>query len=189
MLKFFCLFIGLIFLQSCTGTYEENEKRAKELYGECDRPGKNLRSNKSKYKECKARERAGGKSLFDLDGDLNDLIGKGNNQVVYQYSVNTFLWNASLEVTQSYPLKIADNQGGFLETGWISEPGNDLQRCLIKIRITSQELVSNGVSTNLICETFQNNNWVTDNKSYDEEQKQLTLKILSIASKLSNNAS
>ena len=141
MRKYLCLFLGLIFLQSCTGTYEENEKRAKELYGECDHPGKNLRSNKSKYQECKARERAGGKSFFDLEGDLNDLIGKGNSQVIYQYSVNPFLWNASLEVTQSYPLKIADNQGGFLETDWISEPGSDMQRCLIKVRITSQDLV------------------------------------------------
>ena len=48
------------------------------------------------------------------------LIGKKEN-VVYQSNVNPYLWNASLEVTKKYPLKIADNQGGFIETDWIYE--------------------------------------------------------------------
>ena len=189
MIKFFYILLGVIFLQSCTGTYEENRKRADKLYGKCDNPADNLKSNKAKYKACKAKERAGGESLFDLDGDLNDLIGFGNNQVVYQYSVNPYLWSASLEVTDNYSLKIADNQGGFLETDWIGDPENNLQRCLIKVRITSQELVSNGVSTSLICEIYQNDTWVSDSKSYVEEEKQLTLKILSVASKLANASS
>ncbi len=189
MLRCVYLILAIFLFQSCTGTYEENPKRSEELYGKCNNPADNLRSNKVKYKECIAKERAKGESLFGLDGDLNDLLGRSNNQVVYQYSINPFLWNASLEVTKSYPGKVADNQGGFVETNWISDAENDLQRCLIKIRITSQELVSNGVSTNFICEVFKNNNWVSDGKNYVDEEKQLTLKILSIAGTLANTAS
>ena len=42
-----------------------------ELYG-CKKPGENL--SKEKYKACLAKERAGGKTFFDLEGELNDLI-------------------------------------------------------------------------------------------------------------------
>ena len=156
------------------------------MYGECKNPTKKL--SKQKYKACLAKERAQGDTMFDLAGDVNDLISGKNNSVVYQYSVNSYLWNAALEVTKSYPLKIADNQGGFLETDWINDPENNLQRCLIKVRILSQELVSTGVSTNLICEIKQNEVWVSDSNNYDEEEKQLTLKILSTAANLANTS-
>ena len=103
MIRFFSLFLGLIFLYSCSGTYDSNQKKLKELYGECDNPVDKLKMNKQKYQRCKAKERAGGESLFGLEGDFNDILG-GKDKVVYQYSVNPFLWNASLEVTKSYPL-------------------------------------------------------------------------------------
>ena len=140
-----------------------------------------------KYQRCKAKERAGGESLFGLEGDLSDLIRGKNNDVVYQYSVNPFLWNASLEVTKSYPLKIADNMGGFIETDWITDSKNISQRCLIKIQVLSRELITTGVNTNFLCEKKDNNTWVSDDVKYVEEEKQITLKILEIASKLSNS--
>ena len=83
-----------------------------ELYG-CKKPGENL--SKEKYKACLAKERAGGESIFDLEGNLNDLI-RGKDNVVYQYTVNPYLWRAAIEVTNTYPLKIADNQGGYIQT-------------------------------------------------------------------------
>ena len=46
-------------------------------------------------------------------------------------------WRGSLEVTKKYPLKIADNQGGYIETNWIYTPGIEDQRCLIKIQVLS----------------------------------------------------
>ena len=188
MIKHICLFTGLLALYSCSGNYEAQQKKAAELYGECDIPAENLKANKLKYRNCKAKERAGGESLFNLDGDLNDLIGGGNN-VVYQYSVNPYLWNASLEVTRAYPIKIADNQGGFIETDWISEPDNSTQRCLIKIRILSKELITTGVDTNFLCENKNNDIWVSDNEEYIQEEKQITLRILEIAGNLANTSS
>ena len=147
-----------------------------------------LKANKIKYRQCKAKERAGGESLFNLEGDLNDLIGGGKN-VVYQYSVNPYLWNASLDVTKTYPIKIADSQGGFIETEWINEPNNENQRCLIKIRILSKELITTGVDTKFLCENKDDDIWIPDNQEYIEEEKQITLRILEIAGKLANTSS
>ena len=187
MIRFFCLFLGLIFLNSCTGTYEKNQERDKKLYGECDNPVDKLKSNKMKYQRCKAKERAGGESIFDLEGDFGGILG-GKDKVIYQYSVNPFLWNASLEVTKSYPLKIADNQGGFIETDWITEPTLTSQRCLIKIRVLSRELTTTGVDTSFLCENKINENWISDNTEYLEEEKQITLKILELAGSLANSS-
>ena len=188
MFKYFFGIIGIIFFYSCSGNYEEQRTKAAKLYGECDIPSENLKANKIKYKQCKAKERAGGESLFDLDGDLNDLI-KGDSKKVYQYSVNPYLWSASLEVTSPYPIKIADNQGGFIETDWITQSDNNSQRCLIKIRVLSTELITTGVNTKFLCENKNNDIWVSDDKEYFQEEKQITLKILDIAGKLANTPS
>ena len=151
-----------------------------ELYG-CKKPGENL--SKEKYKACLAKERAGGESLFDLEGNLNDLI-RGKDNVVYQYTVNPYLWRAAIEVTNTYPLKIADNQGGYIQTEWINNTENNTIRCLIKIQILSKELITTGVSSNFLCENKVNETWSSDNVDYIEEEKQITLKILEVAGKL-----
>ena len=151
-----------------------------ELYG-CKKPGENL--SKEKYKACLAKERAGGESLFDLEGNLNDLI-RGKDNVVYQYTVNPYLWRAAIEVTNTYPLKIADNQGGYIQTEWINNTENNSIRCLIKIQILSKELITTGVSSNFLCENKVNETWSSDNIDYIEEEKQITLKILEVAGKL-----
>lgn len=176
------IFVG--FLSACSGNYEQNQKRLNELHGECDNPTKIL--SREKYRECKAKEMGGGESFFDLGGDLNDLISNRDKSVVYQSAVNDYLWKASLEVTKNYPLKIADNQGGFIETDWIYDSQNETQRCLIKVQILSRELITSGVSTNFICEENINEIWLSDNKEYIQEEKQITLKILETAGSLAN---
>ena len=188
MFKYIFVIFGAIFLYSCSGNYEQQRSKAAKLYGECDIPSENLKANKIKYKECKAKERADGESLFNLAGDLNDLID-GRNNTVYQYSVNPFLWSASLEVTSAYPIKIADNQGGFIETDWISQSDNKSLRCLIKIRVLSTELTTTGVDTKFLCENKDKDIWVSDNKKYLQEEKQITLRILEIAGKLAETSS
>ena len=187
MLKLSYIFIVSLMLLSCGGKYQQSQKALDELYGECDNPTKRIKLSDLQYKNCKAKERAKGKSFFDLDGNLNDLISGRNEKVVFLNAVNPYLWNASLELTSSYPLKIADNQGGYIETDWINSSDNSNQRCLIKIQITSDELISTGISTRFICETKNNENWVSDNKNYLSEEKQLTLKILDSASKLADS--
>jgi len=62
------------------------------------------------------------------------------------------------------------------------------QRCLIKSHITSIELVSNGVNVKIICEELVNGTWYVSNQNLQEEEKQLTLKILKQANILSNNS-
>ncbi len=112
MLKLGYLFICLTFLYACTsGKHQANLERLDGYYGECDNPQRVMSGRK--YKECLAKERAGGESLFDLTADFDELFGGDNDKVVYQSNINPQLWQASLEVTKKYPLKIADNQGRF----------------------------------------------------------------------------
>ncbi len=185
MLKTFSLLITLIFIYSCSSNHESNMAKLDETFG-CKNPHKNL--SKRKMRDCMAKERAGGESLFDLTDDFNKLIGQ-DSTVVYQNSVNPYLWNAGLEVTKTYPLKIADNQGGFIETEWIRDSNNTSHRCLIKIQITSQELITTGVKSNFLCEVKQGNEWIADKKEYLQEEKQITLKILDIAGNLAKASS
>ena len=76
--------------------------------------------------------------------------------------------------------------GGFIETDWIMDSNNSSQRCLIKIQISSKDLITTGVDTNFICENKSNNTWFSDEIEYLEEEKQITLKILEIAGRLAN---
>ena len=181
MFKILSLLLTLIFIYSCSNNHQSNMANIDQTFG-CKDPHKNL--SKRKMRECMAKQRAGGESFFDLSDDFNKLIGK-DSTVVYQNSVNPYLWNAGLEVTKTYPLKIADNQGGFIETEWIRDSSDMNQRCLIKIQITSQELISTGVKSSFLCETKQGGEWIADNVDYIKEEKQITLKILDIAGNLS----
>ena len=186
MLKVFTFLFGSIILFSCSGgNYEKNLKKLDEVYGACENPMRTLSTRK--YKECIAAERANNESFFDLNGDLGDLFNKGGENYIVQYTVNPNLWRAALDVTEIYPLKIADNQGGYIETDWINQKETPDNRCLIKVRITSQELVSNGVASKFICEEKINNQWVAVDENYLEEEKRLTLKILSTAATISEN--
>ena len=186
MPKHILLLILVFFLHACSGNHEQKMAELDEIYGECDNPARNYKKGSKKYELCKDKERAGGESLFGFDGSLSDMISGKDDNIIYQSSVNPYLWNAALRVTQIYPLKIADNQGGFIETDWIYETSNPSQRCLIKIQVSSRELITTGVTSSFLCETKQGQVWVSDLKDYIEEEKQITLKILEIAGNLSN---
>ena len=185
------LLLLIIFLQGCSGNYEKNMSRLDEIYGECDNPANSARYKygSKRWENCKARERAQGEEFFDIGGEINELLGNENNNVVVQNSVNPDLWRGSLDVTKKYPLKIADNQGGYIETDWIYTPGIEDQRCLIKIQVVSRELTTTGVSSSFLCENKKNDVWVSDNKSYPNEEKKIILKILEIAGNLSGTNS
>ena len=181
----------LIFLQACSGNYDKNVSKLDEIYGECDNPANASRYKKGskRWENCKAKERAQGEKLFDIRGEINDLIGGKSKNVVYQNNINPELWRGSLEVTKKYPLKIADNQGGYIETDWIYSSDIENQRCLIKIQVLSSELTTTGVSSSFLCENKINETWVSDNKDYPNEEKKIILKILEIAGGLSKSAS
>jgi hypothetical protein len=98
---------------------------------------------------------------------------------------NPLLWQASLKVLSPFPIKIADNNGGFIETDWIIESNSTQEtRCQIKALITSKELVSNGIETTINCQNYNGQNWINDQKKYIDEEKNLTLKILQSAKEL-----
>ena len=98
---------------------------------------------------------------------------------------NQFLWNGALETLKEYPLMTVDSQGGFISTDWILEEANPDQRCMIKINITSRELISNGVNTKILCQKKETEEWYSNNEMFIEEEKNITLKILEKASQLS----
>lgn len=183
------LTVMVLGLYSCnTGqNYQANLERMDKIHGKCDNPYRNY--SPIEYKICKDRERAAGPDGEIGDPlDINELIsgfGKKEGAIIVSADTNNFLWDASLRVMDAYSLKIIDYDGGFIETNWIMKDDTIDQRCLIKTHITSPELVSNGISNKIICENKKNGEWVSINEEYLDAEKNLTLKILSIARDLS----
>lgn len=167
------------------GKHQENLAKLDKVYGYCDNPQRQIQKGTIQYKVCKDKEAAAGADgLIDedfklplVDRILNNEYGGG--QVIYTSSVNKYLWSGSLNVLADYPLKTADSNGGYLETEWIYDELG--QRCVIKIQISSLELVSNGVETNIICQKKIDSEWISTNEKFVNEEKQLTLGILSSA--------
>ena len=181
---FFTLFffISSILVSSCSmnRNMDENMSKLDKLYGACDNPHRNL--SKTQYKICKDKERAGSGSPLDAN-TITEMVIKslptnisGGGSIVSN-NTNNQIWQASIQTLSEYPIKIADFNGGFIETEWIIDK-DKAQRCIIKVQINSSELVSNGVNTKFLCQNKNNGEWVDDNLEYTEESNQLTLSIL-----------
>jgi len=165
----------ILLLSSCNNNnLNKNLEELDKIYG-CDNPHRQY--NDVQYQICKDKERAGQKQE---PFNLNDLLNRSKEDqvAIYKSAVNQNLWMGSLGILKDYSLKIADSDGGYIETDWIYENQN---RCLIKIQITSAELISTGVDTKILCQKNNNDLWVNDNINYINEEKKLTLKILESA--------
>ena len=184
--------LAFILLQSCSsgplgGDIQKNLEATDKIYGKCNNPNRQFTYITKKI--CEDQVRAAGP-----DGVVGDAIniteifsGLGSEKIVYAgSSSNEFLWNGALETLKEFPLKTVDSQGGFISTEWIFKETNPNQRCLIKINITSRDLMSNGVNTKIICQRKETDEWYSSNEIFIEEEKNLTLKILEKASQLSN---
>ena len=192
MFRLLVLFFLIFFLQSCgkgifDGDIQKNLKAMDKIHGKCNNPYRTY--NKAQYRICEDKERAAGPDgeigePLNITKMIEDFRSGGSKNVYSGMSINKDLWEASLILLDQYPLSIVDSQGGFISTDWIVEKAEPNQRCLIKINITSQELLSNGVNTRLLCEKKDGDTWYQDDIFYTEEEKNLTLKILSIANKL-----
>lgn len=197
-MKIFSLITLLLsfFLVSCGGDsfiggkHQENLKRLDKIHGYCDNPSRTDIAKKGiAYDICKDHERALGPDgdmdeKFSLGKSFDGLFDRNNSSnMVLAQTINRELWNGSLNVLSNYSIKNADSNGGYIETDWIYEKNNTSNRCLIKVQITSLELVSNGVETNIICQELISNEWVNENQDYTNERKQLTLAILTAANK------
>ena len=141
----------------------------------------NLEVNSSQVKIDKKE------SKIILKGNVNakDENNKSQGQSVAMTNVNKYLWNASLNTLENYPIKILDPIGGYIQTEPVYDVQNDKQRCTIKIFVTTMELISNGIDVKLICEEKINDVWVLDEKDYSAEEKKLILSTLSRAKELS----
>ena len=189
-MKVLITLLALILLQSCSNTGGDIEKNLAEtdkIFGKCNNPNRQFTYIQKKI--CEDQERAAGP-----DGVVGDPINLteifsgigGNKEIIYAgANSNQFLWNGALETLKEYPLMTVDSQGGFISTDWILEEANPDQRCMIKINITSRELISNGVNTKILCQKKETEEWYLNNEIFIEEEKNITLKILEKASQLS----
>ena len=168
------------------GDLRANLERDDKIYGKCNNPNRSF--NIYEKEICLQKQRAAGPDgVVDDPINITELLKFEGKEVVYAGSnVNEFLWNRSLETLKEFPLKTVDSQGSFISTEWIFEETNPNQRCLIKVNITSRELMSNGVNTKIICQRKETNEWYSSNEIFVEEEKNLTLKILEKASQLSD---
>ena len=178
-----CVLI-LAVIVSCTNANksEENLKKLDKIYGYCDNPHREISG--TRYEVCKAKEMGAGpdgevgesKSFGEIFGGLG---GSSKNQVTYIKSVNNDLWQGTMDVLSPYSIKLIDSEVGYVETDWIYEKNEPNRRCLIKVQIKSAELVSNGVSTTISCQVKENDNWFNDSEQFIDQEKKLTLTILS----------
>ena len=184
------LFLTLLssLLVGCGSKHQENLARQDEVYGVCDNPSRTLTDRQ--YENCKMLERgstdADPLDINDLSTSLGDLVsgqlGLGTTVVGGGSFANRYLWQASLEVLSPFPVKIADNGGGYIETDWIIDYNqSDNKRCQIKVMVRSAELVSNGLKSTLNCQDYDGQNWNADKQTYPNEEKNITLKILEVA--------
>ena len=170
--------VFVLMVASCANqNLEKNLEELDKVYGRCDNP--HHQYGEVEYRICKDKERARSDSEpFNISKFLE---GKSSNIGIApnRSMVNQDLWNSSLSVLDDYSLKIADNEGGYVETDWIYE---NQSRCLIKVQIISAELISTGLKTKILCQKNDNDLWVNDNIVYTDEEKKLTLRILELAS-------
>jgi len=178
------VFFLLTFVTGC-GSVGKNYQEAKERDLKLD-PCKYERAKGKGFGEiCEAKVAAGSdgksKGLFDnIIDELRGEVGGVNGQNV---SVNKWLWNGSIETVQDFPLKIADAFGGVIETDWINDANISNKRCAIKILVQSKEFISNGVSANMMCQTFDGSNWILNNEDLSKANREIENSILSLARK------
>lgn len=180
--KFFLvllLLLGVTLIESCSSKNEQTLQEMDKFYrfGECENPHRKL--TPVEKQNCIAKKMGGGEGAFDLN--LGNIFGnkdKEQNQSALISSVNSKLWNGALEVLRPYSLNKVDSIGGYIETDWIVNENELNKRCLIKIQISSAEVVSNGVNALLLCQKLTNDIWVNDGVDYLEESQNLTIAVL-----------
>ena len=186
------MLIAMFILQSCStseilqsNNHEEKLKELDKVFGYCNNPHRQI-GNKSQKKICESKERAAGPDGEIGDPmNISDIFGGNNQTIIAGSTVNKYLWDASLKTLDAYPMKNIDFEGGYMETDWIYEKDVKNQRCLIKAHVLSQELISTGVETKLVCQEMIEEKWYSSDKDYREDEKKLTLQILKEASILS----
>lgn len=186
MKKIFTILV-MLFLVSCSGSgnrsLEKNMAELDKIYGKCNNP--NRQFSKIQKRICEDQQRAAGPDGVVGDPiNISDVLsGISGNRKEYQpiANINKNLWDGSIKVLENYSIKNILFDAGYIETDWINDYEIKNQRCLIKVHITSPELISTGVNSKITCERKIDNQWYSDQKIYKEEEKQINLKILEYA--------
>jgi len=181
-MKKIIIFLFVLFF-GCSGNHQENVKKIDETYGKCNNPLTSGTLTQAEKIICENKQRAAGpdgvvaepKTFTEI---IEDIVGSKQNETSASYTaVNNSLWQGALKTFENHPIKNADFEGGYLETDWIyANP--PIERCIIKARITTAEYLSNGVETKLLCQSKIDDAWINQNKTFTDEEKKLTLKIL-----------
>ena len=182
-MKWISLFLLSFLFLSCSGKHQENIAKMDQTYGKCNNPLTEGTLTQYEKRICQEKQRAAGpdgvvgeaKTFNEI---IEGIVNRTNEGKVVAYSsVNNSLWQGALKTFENHPIKNADFEGGYLETDWIyGNPPNE--RCLIKARIKTVELLSNGVETKILCQSKLEDAWINQDKLFVNEEKQLTLKIL-----------
>lgn len=176
-LKCFLIMFCIFFMASCSNSLEEKRQKLDKIYGPCDNPSRPLSDLERDICLSKLRGAGPDGKIPEAFSITDFLSGARNNSVVFQ-GYNQALWQSSLYTLNKYPIKSSDVMGGYIETDWIYESSDPTKRCLIKVQITSTELISTGISSSFLCQTKTDSEWVGDNKDYIDEARKLNLKIL-----------
>ena len=127
----------------------------------------------------------GGGSIF------NNIFGNSNKKASLQtqMSVNTYLWQASLEILSStMPLSSVDSSSGIIITDWYNLKSNSNERVKISVLIDSIELRADGVKVSIFKQIKNANTWNSSKVSPNIIQN-LERKIIKKAGLLANAAS
>jgi len=172
--------LGLV-MMACSNNLQQNQSKLDEIYGPCDNPHRQM--NQIERNVCRDKERAAGPDgeigePFSITDFINNRKSSSGSNIDQVATYNRYLWEASLLLVKDYSLSVVDSGGGYIETDWIVQGKN---RCKIKIQVTSTELISTGVTPNLLCMKTDNGTSWSDVPRDQKAIKKMTLKILEIA--------
>ena len=168
---------SLLILQSCSSINTDTKRS--DVNDIIYMPGQQI---ERELAESRAK---GGGSIF------NNIFGNSNKKASLQtqMSVNTYLWQASLEILSStMPLSSVDSSSGIIITDWYNLKSNSNERVKISVLIDSIELRADGVKVSIFKQIKNANTWNSSKVSPNIIQN-LERKIIKKAGLLANAAS
>ncbi len=135
----FILFIGLLFLSSCSGS--PNGGNTAPPSSAKDAPTGSIFTGSSE----------GGINLTDLF--TPDAPPSG-------FVVNAILWRASLDTVSVLPLSVVDTFGGTIVTDWYISPDDSSRRIKVAIFVLDGELRADGIAVKSYLQSRTGGDWV-----------------------------
>lgn len=124
--------------------------------------------NREQFKQAPAtisveneRKQNFGKLLGDEFLLFGGSVRKASDQTALpQVSVNTYLWQASLEALSFLPLQSTDSIGGVIITDWYTTAKNPHERLKVTVRILSKDLKTESLKILINKQILKLGSWV-----------------------------